>query len=478
MATIVDPMEDAQEEAASQSQNPNQGVVPEFGGGSVVADARATGTGPGPVAATPSTSGSFKDFSKFQEANKGKVANLSKSVTDDANKAFTEGSTNVGSAVTGARSTVTGQQKDASKFNNLTFNDLPNKVQDVNDFRNTQFDAEGAARQAAENIGKSAADYTKGVTPIAGATNVTGVRDLVASRDPKLSSGATGGDALLLRSNQAAREGLQGAQKLIKGYDVNAVTQQGLQDVNTDIQNTVAANIAADKQLKARLDKVRQQGEGDLNKAVARSQDKVYQQAIAKILEESGKYGQNFKDVGPFQTTQAYRDKVRDAQAGGASWIHGVSGPVEYEKEIYQNRFFNNLTEEQIAEAAGGSGKLRELLGIPNSVKGANVLAEDARLRAGFEALNNLGLGSNLYNPQAVKASEITGAGLGSTGFNALRDKLTEASKSEAATKAGSKAANEERRAMLARREREARNASGSIDTSITPWGRPAWAHN
>jgi len=463
MATIVDPMEDAQEEAASQSQNPNQGAVPEFGGGSVVADARATGTGPGPGAATPSTSGSFKDFSKFQEANKGKVANLSKSVTDDANKAFTEGSTNVGSAVTGARSTVTGQQKDASKFNNLTFNDLPNKVQDVNDFRNTQFDAEGAARQAAENIGKSAADYTKGVTPIAGATNVTGVRDLIASRDPKLSSGATGGDALLLRSNQAAREGLQGAQKLIKGYDVNAVTQQGLQDVNTDIQNTVAANIAADEQLKTTLDKARQQGEGELNKAVARSQDKVYQQAIAKILEEAGKYGQNFKDVGPFQQTQASLDKIRNAPAG--SLMVGMT--PEYEKEIYQNRFFNNLTEEQIAESAGGYGKLRELLGIPNSVKGANVLAEDARLRAGFEALNNLGLGSNLYNPQAVKASEITGAGLGSTGFNALRDKLTEASKSEAATKAGSKAANEERRAMLARREREARNASGPINTSI-----------
>jgi hypothetical protein len=460
MATIVDPMEAAQEEA-SQSQNPNQGAVPEFGGGSVVADARATGTGPGPKAATPSASGSFKDFSKFQEANKGKVAGLSKSVTDDANKAFTEGSANVGSAVTGARSTVTGQQKDASQFNNLTFNDLPGKVQDVNDFRNTQFDAEGAARQAAENIGKSAADYTKGVTPIAGATNVAGVRDLVASRDPKLSSVATGGDALLLRSNQAAREGLQGAQKLIKGYDVNAVTQQGLQDVNTDIQNTIAANTAADEQLKTTLDKVRQQGEGELNQAVARSQDKVYQQAIAKILEEAGKYGQNFKDVGPFQETQAYRDKVANATGNGAIWIPGVSGPVEYEKESYQNRFFNNLTEEQIAESAGGQGKLRELLGIPNSVKGANVLAEDARLRAGFEALNNLGLGSKLYNPQAVKASEIKGAGLGSTGFNALRDILTEASKGEAATKAGSKAANEERRAI---------NASRPINTSTPIW--------
>ena len=349
------------------------------------------------------------------------------------------------------------------------------KVQDVNDFRNTQFDAEGAARQAAENIGKSAADYTKGVTPIAGATNVTGVRDLVASRDPKLSSVATGGDALLLRSNQAAREGLQGAQKLIKGYDVNAVTQQGLQDVNTDIQNTIATNTAADEQLKNTLDKVRQQGEGELSEEVARSQDKVYQQAIAKILEEAGKYGQNFKDVGPFQTTQAYRDKLREGQAAGA-WI-GMIQP-EYEKEIYQNRFFNNLTEEQIAEAAGGSGKLRELLGIPNSVTGANVLAEDARLRAGFEALNNLGLGSKLYNPQAVKASEITGAGLGSTGFNALRDKLTEASKGEAATKAGSKAANEERRAMFARREREERSTSDPINTSATPWGAPTWTHN
>ena len=467
---IIDPVEDLvndpTDDPNATDNNPNTPPVPEFGGGPGVADARATGTGPGPKAATPSTSGSFKDFSKFQEANKGKVANLSKSVTDDANKAFTEGSANVGSAVTGARSTVTGQQKDASKFNNLTFNDLPNKVQDVNDFRNTQFDAEGAARQAAENIGKSAADYTKGVTPIAGATNVTGVRDLVASRDPKLSSVATGGDALLLRSNQAAREGLQGAQKLIKGYDVNAVTQQGLQDVNTDIQNTVAANTAADEQLKARLDKVRQQGEGDLNKAVARSQDKVYQQAIAKILEEAGKYGQNFKDVGPFQTTQAYEDRVANAIGNGASWIHGVSGPVEYEKDSYQNRFFNNLTEEQIMEAAGGQGKLRELLGIPNSVKGANVLAEDARLRAGFEALNNLGLGSNLYNPKAVKASEIKGAGLGSAGFNALRDKLTEASKSEAATKAGREAAHKEIDTLLDSKEMKALLGSSPFNTS------------
>lgn len=419
LATINDPMEDAQTQDEQQEQA--QGSVPEFGGGSGVADARAS-TG-APVGQSrqqtkPTSSGSFQDFSKFQAANKTKVGELGTQVAQDAATARTEGRKGIDTAVQGARTNIAGQQQDASKLGNITAANLADKQQDIKQFRDFRMDQDAVQRAALDNVGKAYSDYQKGVGGFQQAKDLTGVKKLFQEHGPDRSNVAAAGDALLFRSNVDARNKLAQQQAETAKFDAAKAQQQNVDALGQQISDVAKANELARGQVDTQLGTVQDNILRDIASREKSVENRLYQEAINAALEKARGLGSGFTDRSQIDVES---DWSANQNLGNlSSGTQPVVSPAEYRGDIY-----SSLSQSELEKALGGQDALRQAFGIDNLVSGSNIVSSDPKLQATLNALAGLGQAGYDYQ-DAGTVDTLTGTGAGAAGFDSLKSQLAD----------------------------------------------------
>lgn len=410
-------MEEAQTQDENQEQS--QGNIPEFGGGSGVADARASSGAPVGQARQqpkPTSSGSFQDFSKFQAANKAKIGELGTKVAQDAATARTEGRKGIDTAVQGARTNIAGQQQDASKLGNITAGNLVDKQQDIKNFRDFRMDQDAVQRAAVDNVGKAYSDYQKGVEGFQQAKDLTGVKKLFQEQGPDRSNVAAAGDALLFRSNVDARNKLAQQQAETAKFDAAKAQQQNVEAIGQQIADVAKANELARGQVDTQLGAVQDKILSDIASREKSVENRLYQEAINAALEKARGLGSGFTDRSQLDVTG---DWAANQTLGNiASGTQPAVAPAEYRGDIY-----GNLSQGELEKALGGQDALRQAFGIDNLVSGSNIVASDPKMQATLNAL--AGLGQSGYSYQdAAAADALSGTGAGSAGFDTLKEQL------------------------------------------------------
>lgn len=165
-----------------------------------------------PAAPKGSSSGAFQDFSKFQAANKGKIEALGNLTTGGAQSSAQGAADNRQTALDTAGSKIKESYGNVNDFNNISQTNIEGTEGDN-------------LRSTITDLGKSI-DYTKGddyglqsateadqaygkaVGNIAGATDRTGVGQLLGKLRGGGKAAALAGDSLLLRGNQGFRQNM------------------------------------------------------------------------------------------------------------------------------------------------------------------------------------------------------------------------------------------------------------------------------
>lgn len=440
MASINDPMEDfqeqeqAQEQGDAQQQTAGGATVPEFGGGSGVADARATSGAPvGQKAALrQSSSGSFQDMSKIQKANQEKINNLATGIVTKGKETQSASAGKLESGISGARKSVTDQTKSADQFKDLNKDNVVDRFDEVKTWQGQTFDPLAFTTEGSKKIEDAYSGYSKAVDPYSQVKDSKGLQSLLKSNfkdiyggNKNVSNVASRGDSLLLGSNQGARKGFSDLSNVISNYDARAIADKGVAGLGKDVENVVAQNKLAEEALSGRLSGINKAVQDDIARMEKAEEDRVRQEVLARMNEKVANYGGTFTDKSYDQAHQEWLDSM-DMPVGytGALNIptNNKMGPTEYRGEI----FGDGLSEGTWGDLALDYGGLDKLIGTDGLVEASNIIAGDQGLQATLNALQGLGQEGYIYDPNAQSYKDITGAATGDNTYQALYNKMVE----------------------------------------------------
>ncbi len=233
--------EQSKEEENAQSAE-DSGGIPELSAPTPPSSAPAVsgqsvgGAGNATSGPKASSSGSFQDFSKFQDANKGKIQALSNLTTGGARQQATDANTKVNTAVASADSAIKDSYGNAEDYSDINKDNVQNqegRIAEGNNYLGGTIDYTKDNTFGAQDAVNAQQDYGTAVQNIAGATDRAGVGQLLSGLRNGGAKAANAGDSLLLRGNQGFR--------------------QNMADTVTGIQSDFQANTTGDNSAMARV---------------------------------------------------------------------------------------------------------------------------------------------------------------------------------------------------------------------------------